>query len=95
VTPFLPARKNVALKGIDEAGASSPASCFGKGAVSQPSPNGSFAYPNPRGNLSKFDFLLIKLNHLLVAVLLLSTASEASLFDTARSRRTPFFFWYG
>ncbi len=46
------------------------------------------------GNVRCFPPLMMKLNHLLLTVLLLSTASELSLLDTTGLSRTPFFFLY-
>src|SRR5258708_25813102 len=69
--PLLPSREHITLIGIDEAGPPSSPSGFGEGTVAQPAMNGSFSYPNARGNLSRFKPLVMKFNDLRVAIQLL------------------------
>ena len=66
--PLLPPFEHITLIGINEAGSSPSLFGLGKGAVSQPSVNGSFSYPNARGNVSRFDSLVMELNHLRVSL---------------------------
>ena len=93
--PLLPPFEHMTLIGINEAGSSTSLSGECPGAVSQPSVNCSFSYPNARGNVSRFDSLLMELNHLLVSVQLLRSSPFLRSFDAERASRTPFFVQYG
>ena len=93
--PLLPPCEYRTLRGINEAGSSTPLPSFGKGAMSQPSMNGSLSDPNARGNVSRFDSLVMELNHLLVAVQLLRSSPFLRSFDAERASRTPFFVQHG
>ena len=55
----------------------------------------SLSYPHARGNVSRFDSLLMELNHLLVSVQLLRSPPFSRSFDATRASRTPFLFQHG
>ena len=93
--PFLPPLENIPLRGIAKTGSPSPPSGLGKGSVSEPAVNRSFSSPNARGNVSRFDSLLLEFTHLLVSVPLLRAPPDLRSFDAGRASGTLFFFQHG